>query len=287
MNSTSAGAGWSLAPGAGGLPKLNLTTGDGSSAEVYLHGATVVSWRPVGEANLLFLSRAARFGPDEAIRGGIPVVFPQFGALGPLRQHGFARRTAWEFGGVEEVDEGLAAVLRLQASPETLRDWPHRFAAELHVAVSRQSLAVTLAVTNTDAESFSFTAALHTYFAVAEITRVYVEGLAGLRYRDHAAGGAMGQQVAEQVDFPGEVDRMYFDAPAELRLVEPSRTTVIRSAGFPDAVVWNPGPVKAAGMSDLEGDDYGRFVCVEAAAAGAPVTLAPGGQWQGTQTLLA
>jgi hypothetical protein len=50
--------------GAGGLPKLNLSAGNSSHAEVYLHGATVVSWRPAGDEERLFLSRAARFGPD-------------------------------------------------------------------------------------------------------------------------------------------------------------------------------------------------------------------------------
>jgi glucose-6-phosphate 1-epimerase len=83
------------------------------------------------------------------------------------------------------------------------------------------------------------------------------------------------------------VDRLYLGAPAELRLVETGRMTVIRPAGFPDAVVWNPGAAKAADMTDLEAGEYRQFVCVEAAASGAPVALAPGERWQGAQTLVA
>jgi glucose-6-phosphate 1-epimerase len=287
MNASNASPNFSIASGAGGLPKLSLSTGDGSCVEVYLHGATVVSWRPAGDTERLFVSRAARFGPGEAIRGGVPVVFPQFGALGPLRQHGFARRLAWEFVGVKSEGEWLAAVLRLQDSAETQRDWPHRFLAELRVALGGRTLAITLGVTNTDDRPFGFTAALHTYLAVANPAETHLEGLAGLHYRDHAAGGSEAQQVADWVDFPGEVDRLYFGAPTELRFVEGGRTTVIRSAGFPDAVVWNPGAVKAASMADLEVSEHWRFVCVEAAVAGAPVALAPGERWQGTQTLVA
>jgi glucose-6-phosphate 1-epimerase len=269
------------------LPKLSLSADDGSTAEVYLHGATVVSWRPAGDVERLFVSRAARFGPGEAIRGGVPVIFPQFGALGPLRQHGFARLLAWEFAGVENTGETLTAVLQLSDSAETQADWPYRFMAELRVSLGGRALAMTLSIANTDGRKFSFTAALHTYLAVADVEETYVDGLAGLAYRDHTADRVLREQVAPRVDFPGEVDRLYLDAPAELRLVEPGRVTVIRAAGFPEAVVWNPGAAKAAGVKDLEAAEYRRFVCVEAAAAGAPVELGSGERWQGTQTLIA
>ncbi len=144
---------------------------------------------------------------------------------------------------------------------------------------------MTLAVTNTGAAPLAFTAALHTYFAIADIAATFVEGLAGLRYLDKAAGGIERHQVSPRVGFTDEVDSVYFDAPAEVRLVEPDRTTVIRSTGFADAVVWNPGAARCAAMPDLEPDDYRRFVCVEAACVGAPVRLAPGARWKGTQTL--
>ncbi len=52
-------------------------------------------------------------------------------------------------------------------------------------------------------------------------------------------------------------------------------------------MVWNPGAAKCATMADLEPEDYLRFVCVEAATVGAPVTLGPGERWQGSQTLVA
>ena len=287
MNSSTMNPSFFIAAGAGGLPKLTLASASGSRAEVYLHGATVVSWQPAGDTERLFLSRVSRFGPGEAIRGGVPLVFPQFGTLGPLRQHGFARRMPWGFVGAATSGEVITATLRLQDSEETRRDWPHRFLAELIVSLGGRELAITLAITNTDDEPFTFTAALHTYLAVADLAEARVEGLAGLRYRDHTAGGTEAQQVSAQVDFSGQVDRLYLNTPAELRLVEAARTTVIRSAGFPDAVVWNPGAGKCAAMADLEPGDYRRYVCVEAAAAGAPVALAPGERWQGTQTLVA
>jgi len=51
--------------------------------------------------------------------------------------------------------------------------------------------------------------------------------------------------------------------------------------------VWNPGPDKIRELSDMPPDDYLRMLCVEAAVIGEPVSLAPGAQWRGRQTLRA
>lgn len=264
-----------------------LQAPDGARAEIYLHGAHVTSWVPAGGSERLFMSRASQFKPGSPIRGGIPLVFPQFGMSGPLPQHGLARVMPWEFVGAEATGVGASASFRLRDTEDSRCLWASAFLAELTVTIGGNQLAVTLAITNTGAESFAFTSALHTYFAVTDLAATVVEGLAGVRYRDAAAGGTESQQVTPRVDFTDEVNRIYFDAPAELRLVEPGRTILIRSAGFPDAVVWNPAAARCATMPDLEPDDYLRFVCVEAAVIGAPIHLAPGARWQGAQTLVA
>ena len=275
-----------VAPGAGGLPRLALAALDGARAEVYLYGAHVVSWIPAGSQERLFVSRASAFRAGAPIRGGIPVVFPQFAAAGPLPLHGLARLMAWELTGVEVDGQGAVAAFRLSDTVESRSQWDHPFLAELALAIGGNRMSVALAVTNTGAKGFGFTVALHTYLAVADITATTVTGLAGLRYRDSAAGGVEARDDAPQVEFAAEVNRIYLDAPATVRVAEPGRATVVRQAGFPDTVVWNPAAAKCATMADLEPDDYRRFVCVEAAAVGAPIRLAPGERWQGTQTLV-
>lgn len=276
-----------ITPGAGGLPKLTLVASDGARAEIYLHGSHVTSWVPAGGEERLFLSQKAEFRPAAAIRGGVPICFPQFSGLGPLPAHGFARVSAWELTSAAAAGEGASATLRLADTEDTRRLWPHAFLAELTVAIGGNRLAITLAITNTGAEPFTFTAALHTYLDVADSAATRVEGLAGLRYLDKAGGGVERRQESPQVRFAGEVDSVYYGAPAELRLVEPERTTIIRSAGFTDAVVWNPGAANCTRLRDLAPNDYRRFVCVEAACVGAPVRLPPGERWEGAQTIVA
>ena len=71
--------------------------------------------------------------------------------------------------------------------------WPHDFELQLTVklggsgsAASATSgvLKTTLAVLNTGDAPFSFTAALHTYFGVADIAKTRVLGLKGVPYHD-------------------------------------------------------------------------------------------------------
>lgn len=274
-------------PGAGDLPMLVLEAPDGAHAELYLHGAHVTSWRPAGDGERLFLSAASEFREGVAIRGGVPVIFPQFAGRGPLPKHGFVRTTAWSLAGVELGRHDARATLRISDSAATRAIWPHEFAAELTVAVGGDSLRVALAIVNTGAAPFAFAAALHTYLRVADVRRATLLGLVGTRYEDSAAGGAERVDPDAELRVGGEIDRVYLDAPGEVELRENGRTTVVASTGFPDTVVWNPGTERAAGLADLEADGWLRMLCVEAAVVGAPVRLGPGERWDGAQTLVA
>src|SRR5215468_537316 len=62
-----------------GLVKAAISL-DGVTAELFLQGAQVTAWRPSDERPVLFTSRNSALAPGRAIRGGIPIVFPWFGA---------------------------------------------------------------------------------------------------------------------------------------------------------------------------------------------------------------
>lgn len=266
--------------GQGGLEKLVLTGGGGARAELYLHGAHVTSWSTEGEERL-FLSQRSEFRAGTAIRGGIPVVFPQFSGLGPLPKHGFARLSAWE---VVEAGGGRAR-LRLRDSAATRALWPHGFEAEACVEVEGRELRVTLGVTNTGEGPLGFSAALHTYLRVADLAGARLEGLAGIAYRENKPGATERRDPEPVLGFQGELDRAYLGAPPRLVLREPRRTTEILAEGFPDAVVWNPGALVGGRIADLEAGGWQSFVCVEAAAVGSPIALEPGQAWRGAQVL--
>ncbi|MBS1199048.1 MAG: D-hexose-6-phosphate mutarotase, partial [Proteobacteria bacterium] len=75
-----------------GVEAVRLQTSKGASAIVSLHGAQVLSWIPaMGGGERLYLSERAVFQAGQPIRGGIPVIFPQFANFGSGQRHGFAR----------------------------------------------------------------------------------------------------------------------------------------------------------------------------------------------------
>ena len=77
-----------------GLPCILLQLPQGDAVTVALHGAQVLSWVSGGYERL-YLSPKALFDGESAIRGGVPVCFPQFNQRGPLPKHGFARNLWW------------------------------------------------------------------------------------------------------------------------------------------------------------------------------------------------
>ena len=275
--------------GIGGLPKLVLVAADGARADVYLHGAHVTSWIPAGTGDdRLFLSATSRWGEGEAIRGGVPVCFPQFADQGALAPHGFVRTTAWTLARAQRLSTGAAqATLRISATPAMRALWPHAFTLALTVTVGANTLALELAVTNDGSAPFEFTGALHTYLRVADVRRTFVRGLEGVRYRDKVLRRDDDVEAAPRLAVDRHLDRVYRAAPAVVAVEEPERTTEVRATGFRDTVVWNPGPERGATMDDLEPGGYARMLCVEAAVASAPVIVAPGATWRGVQALAA
>jgi glucose-6-phosphate 1-epimerase len=262
-------------------PVVVLSPAGGGRAEVHLHGGHVARWADASGDEVLYLSPRSRFGGSDAIRGGIPVIFPQFADLGPLPRHGFARTAEWTLAG-RAADR---AVLRLADDAATRAVWDHAFELELRVEAG-DALAVTLAVRNTGERTFAFTGALHTYLRVGDVRRAAVLGLDGVGFHDKVRGGDW-IETGQDLRFAGETDRVYRRAPDELRVRDEAegRTIVLRKRGFEDAVVWNPWAEKAREMADLGEDQFPRFVCLEAAQVGAPVTLEPGEHWEAGQEI--
>ncbi|MCA1248548.1 D-hexose-6-phosphate mutarotase [Massilia sp. MS-15] len=251
----------------GQLPAIRIQAPDGAEATVTLYGAHLVSWKGADGAERLFLSSRSALDGSRAIRGGVPVIFPQFAERGRGMRHGFARVSTWRL-----EDSGLDgdtawAVFDLAAGdlPSTVADaWPHTFALSLRVALRANTLQMALTVRNLGAAPFPFSAALHAYHLVPDVCAVRIEGIS-----------------SDEISILDKLDAVYPHVAGRAQLATGARSLALEQAGFTDAVVWNPGAVDAAALPDLENDEYQRFVCVEPALLD-PLTLDAGQTWTGT-----
>jgi glucose-6-phosphate 1-epimerase len=267
-----------------GLPCQRLSLACGDSLLIAHQGAQVLSWVSRGRERL-FLSPDNRWDGKTAIRGGVPVCFPQFNQRGTLPKHGFARNMAWSAGDVVADGDAAHIDFTLSTNPDTLAIWQQAFVAVLRVALAPGKLTLTLTVNNTEAQNeLHFTGALHTYFAVDDIDLTELRGLGGQPAWDAVAD--VHGLADDTLYFDGEFDRVYDAAANPLHLQDGTSTLQIeQSPTWANSVVWNPGEGKCAALADMPAHGFARMLCVEAAQVFDPILIPAGGQWVGWQRL--
>jgi len=254
---------------------------ESGEAVVSLEGGQVLSWAPRQHQPVVWLSPYADFVPGRAVRGGIPVCWPWFGAhpdQPTWPSHGFARISRWNVADSRSLGKhGTQITLTMIPDADADKLWSAPARLDLQITVGSE-LELVLTTTNTGDRSFQFSEALHTYFNVADVRHVEVRGLDGCHYIDKRDGGRRKRQ-AGPVTVIGELDRNYIDSPDECRIVDPGLQRCIRIAtqGSRSTVVWNPGHEKGRKMSDMGPEAYLQMLCVETAnAADNLVHIEPG-----------
>ena len=267
-----------------GLPACELALPQGDRLRVALHGAHVLSWVSGGQERL-YLSPQSMLDGQAAIRGGVPVCFPQFNQRGPLAEnlpkHGFARNVAWQADATECGADHARLTLRLSDNPQTRAWWPQAFDLALHIDLSLGALQLTLEVHNTDDQPLAFSGALHTYLAVPDVTLATLQGLGGQSEWDSLTHTPA--QAADTIRFVAEFDRVYEAAPEPLTLNQILH--ISQSPSWAHTVVWNPAQDLCKRLADMPDDGWRHMLCVEAAQVFTPITLPAGGRWTGWQRL--
>lgn len=265
--------------GEGNLPMLKISNPLGT-ALLSLYGGQVLEFSPNGSLPILWCSQKSLYRPGKAIRGGIPLCTPWFGAAAEkgLPSHGAARIAFWELVCAADFPDGTSQVkLQLKKERAGLESWQCNFDFTLNIQVGK-SLKVALTITNTAAETLAVSSALHSYFAVGDIRRTTVEGLENIPFTDALTGQTVTSQ--DSITFEGEVDRIYAPCASDVLIHDQvnSRTIRVAKAGSLSTVVWNPWIDKAARMADFGDEEYNNMLCVETANAGSDVRLIlPGG----------
>lgn len=245
----------------------------------------------------IFVSPGAIFDGKKAIRGGVPLVFPQFGQPDQaMPQHGVARTAMWSVKEILDSTEGARAVLTLSDSEATRALWDHPFLLEYEVVLTTVSLQMTLRIQNSGETSFKFNSLLHTYFRVDDIGETAVRGLLGRSYVDKVDGGTTKIEKEAHIVLPHFVDRVYIAPSSGAKDVTIGSKTggayvaVVNEARIGgeakpcDIVVWNP--YEGASPGDLPVPAFKSFVCVEPGLVSEFHELAAGGRAELSQKIV-
>lgn len=205
------------------------------------------------------VSRRASFDGTHPIRGGIPVVFPQFcdgkshggvsGALA-LPWHGLARTEEWA---LLRAGDGTLT-LELADTPATREVYNASFRLTMTITFDGTRLEQVVRGENTGAAAFEFQALLHTYFACPAVEGVAVRGLRGVTLIDKLRAYEESVEEHDTVTIQHETDRIYRAAPRVVFVDGvgvggargPGTVRLSRAAhldGSPmdmDIVIWNP-----------------------------------------------
>ena len=270
---------------------------NGDSVFVAQQGAQVLSWQAAG-AERLYLSATSASDGHTAIRGGVPVCFPQFNQRGSLPKHGFVRNMPWRLleGDGQANAQANTQVFELKANDATRAIWPVKFRALLSVDLQVHQLKISLRVENQGEQALTFTGALHTYLAVSTIDQVSLQGQA--QQPEWDAVKDTHQACSGMLRFNSEFDRVYAVAPHALaqaqgssdrpqstwRLQDGSQTLQIsQSNAWGQSVVWNPGAEKAAQLKDMPADGFQKMLCVEASRVNTPIEVPAFQSWEAWQ----
>jgi glucose-6-phosphate 1-epimerase len=245
-------------------------------AKVSLYGGQVLSFKPKGHKDVLWLSEQANYQVGKAIRGGIPLCWPWFGANDKQNQylaenpnialksvnHGFARQLTWQIASIEADESGVTLVLALIGEKQHPL-WPNAYTLTQTLFFGK-SLEQTLAMSNLSSEDVQYSAALHSYFTISNPSNVSIDALTGLSYHDKLTGNSSIQR--ESVSCVGEIDREYHSGE-KMTLTDHTwqRRIDIISSNCQQWVLWNPGTELANTMADIHPRGEQEYVCLEAA----------------------
>ena len=261
----------SFKAGEGGIPVIEIQN-QHASAIISLQGAQVLSWRPKGKDEVIWVSTDASFAPGKSVRGGIPICWPWFGphaTNAAFPAHGFARTTLWQVIDTQALSEGETQIT-FELDTSLLSDsqkamWPVATVAEYRLTVGNL-LTMELTTFNHSEQAITISQALHTYFNVENVANTKIFGLDGKDYLDKTDGFKRKTQSGP-IRISSEVDRVYLDTPDDVIIDNKKRKIVIKKQGSQSTVVWNPWQAVAEKMGDLGKDGYLEMLCVESANA--------------------
>jgi len=241
------------------IEEIHVKLGN-DSVLVSTWGATVLSWICDGRERL-FLSPLSKKDGLSAIRGGIPIVFPQFGP-GKMKQHGFARISNWSI--LEQKETSV--LLKLAPNVKSRSMWGDvRFELHYLVKLSKNKLITSMSIRNNSEKAFEYDILFHNYYRTSRPQNLTLQGFSGYKYFDKVGSKTHIDEEKSAV-ISRETDRIYDSTDRELVLSDSGTKSTIRirkSPSLKSTVLWNPWVAKSKRMVDFPDEGYRSMICIE------------------------
>jgi glucose-6-phosphate 1-epimerase len=241
---------------------------ESACATVFLQGAHLTEYCPIDDVNLLFLSSNETFESGKAIRGGVPVCWPWFGAHisePEAPPHGLVREKEWQFEIIKETNARTDLLFHIETTGQDL-GFPYHARAELLISIG-DTLVMSLTTKNLGDIAFPLSQALHSYFACDDIAQVKLTGLTGHQTLNKLTNSSM--EFPKSFSFDQEIDWVVFDEGQPILMTGVGSDSIaLTRMGSQSVVVWNPWQEKAKTLSHFHQDEYQKMFCVETANAG-------------------
>ncbi|MFD2166388.1 D-hexose-6-phosphate mutarotase [Thalassotalea euphylliae] len=231
-------------------------------ARLSLYGGHVLSWQPLNEDEVFWLSSETAYQEGKAIRGGVPLCWPWFGPYKDAGNHGFARQSQWHLDEISADELGVNVELSWQGE-NVHPHWPYKAKVVQQLFFGKQ-FSQRLIVKNLGKDSFEYTGALHSYFATGHPSQVTVATLDNVPFDCKLSRQKQQQDVLKNC--VGPIDRVYHSKD-EMVISDKAykRQIVLTPEHVNQWVLWNPGKEIAATMQDIHLGGENEYVCLEAA----------------------
>mgnify|MGYP003949304777 FL=1 len=283
--------------GRGGLPKVTLTHPSGGLCDIYLRGATIVSWVLGSGGEVFYMPE--NFAAPGVARGGSSFCFPQFGEGGEgpgstpggnwLPVDGIAKTSDWSLTqtGLLEDDHGEYpyVTVTLGDTEASRAKWNHNFHITLDISLRHDVIDIFVSLKNTGNMCFECAAAFRSFISVTDVEEPTVKyvGLNDCVYLDNMLHSKKPRvrfadecQDKEGVHLYGPTDRVYLNT-SNLTGVEVGTgcTLLVRELcskgafGFSDRAIFNP-------WKQADADNYRWYAGFASGAIGKLIKLEPG-----------
>lgn len=244
---------------------------DTMQAKISLYGGQVLSWKPLGERDVFWLSENAFNEKGKAIRGGVPICWPWFGKHpndenNKAGNHGFARCQLWKIDSIDISEQGVEIILSWHG--KNMSDlWPADCSLK-QVLFFGKTFTQVLTMTNLSEKDVYYTGALHSYLLVSAPANTTLTQLTKAPFEDSLTGNfclaeELPTSLANGID---EIDRIYHSDDV-IDVVDNvwQRTITLSTTDTKQWVFWNPGEELAKQMVDIHDGGEQEFICLEAA----------------------